>query len=206
MPAPEGLGRQRDGSPTNRRQRDNAAWGIGVDLISVWGSDLTWFYVGVGNDLVWSLDRNTLDVGVWGHAKSIIFRVGIEMDSTSALGSKLSWFYVGGRNWLRFSAGVKIDLVFENHLFLVWALKFTCIFCDGRNWLDLSAEDRTWLHFNVGMKIIWLCGWLNLTCFLYASRKSLVFMMSMKIDLVFGWMVQSDMNSVWGIELDIISM
>ena len=30
--------------------------GIGVDLISVWGSELTSFCVGVENDMVWSLD------------------------------------------------------------------------------------------------------------------------------------------------------
>ena len=35
-----------------------SAWGIGVDMISVWALELTWFCVGVENDLVRSLDRN----------------------------------------------------------------------------------------------------------------------------------------------------
>ena len=52
----------------------------------------------VENDLVWSLDRNTLDFRVGGLAKLIVFRVGIEIDLTSVLGSKLTWFCVGDIN------------------------------------------------------------------------------------------------------------
>ena len=59
---------------------------------------MTWFCVRVENDLVWSLDRNTLDFRVGGLAKLIVFRVGIEIDLTSVLGSKLTWFCVGDIN------------------------------------------------------------------------------------------------------------
>ena len=151
------------------------------------GSDLTWFYVGVGNDLVWSLDRNALDVGVWGHAKSIIFRVGIEMDSTSALGSKLTWFCVGGRNWLRFSASTEIDLFWcggqnwpcfrvrtENYLFLVWALKLTWfLWWSKLTWSQYGGPDLTSFQCrDENHLVVWvvefdlfLVCWPKTTCF-----------------------------------------
>ena len=75
-----------------------SVWGIEDDLISMWESELTWFCVGVGNDLVRSLDRYTLNFRVGGHEKLIVYRVGIEIDLTSVLGSKLTWFCVRGRN------------------------------------------------------------------------------------------------------------
>ena len=43
------------------------------------------------------------------------------------------------------------------------------------------------------MKLIWLlCGWSKLTWFLNAGRKSLVFSVSMQIDLHFVWVLQID--------------
>ena len=41
---------------------------------------------------------------------------------------------------------------------------------------------------------------------LYAGRKSLVFSVSTKVDLVFVWVVQIELTSVWGIEFDLILM
>ena len=38
----------------------NSVWEVGINLISVWGSEWTWFSVGVEDDLGWSLDRNCL--------------------------------------------------------------------------------------------------------------------------------------------------
>ena len=45
-----------------------------------------------------------------------------------------------------------------------------------------------------------------MTCYLYAGRKSLVFRMSTKIDVVFGWPVEVDLISVWEIDFDLISV
>ena len=45
----------------------------------------------------------------------------------------------------------------------------------------------------------------RLTLFLCAGRKLLVFSVSMEIDLVFV-MVEIDLISMWGIELDLISV
>ena len=45
----------------------------------------------------------------------------------------------------------------------------------------------------------------KLTLFLCAGRKLLVFSVSMEIDLVFV-MVEIDLISMWGIELDLISV
>ena len=54
------------------------------------------------------------------------------------------------------------------------------------------------------MKLILLCGRSKLTWFLYAGPKSLGFSASMQIDVNFVRVVQIDVISVWGIELDLI--
>ena len=89
-----------------------------------------------------------------------------------------------------FWSGVKIDFLF------VRGSKTNCLQCELGNWLgfcyggqnglDLSVRNRTWLHFSVRMKLTWLlCGSWKLTCYVYPGRKSPVFRMSTKIDLVF---------------------
>ena len=68
--------------------------------------------------------------------------------------------------------------------------------------LVFSVGGRIWRDFSVGMKLIWLlCGWPKLTWFLNAGRSSLVFSVSMQIDLHFVWVVQIDLISVWGSNL-----
>ena len=50
--------------------------------------------------------------------------------------------------------------------------------------------------------MIWLRGWSKLTWFLNAGRELLVFSVSIQIDLLFVWVVQIDLTSVRGVELD----
>ena len=45
-----------------------------------------------------------------------------------------------------------------------------------------------------------------MTCYLCVGRKSLVFTISMTIDVVFVWLVQIGLISVRGIEFDLISV
>ena len=46
----------------------------------------------------------------------------------------------------------------------------------------------------------------ELTRLLDAGRKSLGFSVSIEIDLVFVWVVDNELISVWGIELTLISV
>ena len=67
--------------------------------------------------------------------------------------------------------------------------KLTCFECDDR---------LTWF----------LCGWWlsKLNWFLETGRKPLGFSVSIEIDLVFVWVVGSDLIPLWGTTLDLISV
>ena len=52
------------------------------------------------------------------------------------------------------------------------------------------------------MVVVWV---VEIDLVLNAGRKSLVFSVSMRIDLHFVWVVQIDLISVFGIELDLIA-
>ena len=153
----------------------------GDDFISVWGSELTWFCVGVGNDLVWSLDRNTLNFRVGGHVKLTWFSL-----------DKVNLVFVSGgmQNWLVFRVGIQIDLT------SVLGPKWTYFFVGDRKWLGFSVRTEIVMFFVRGSKLTFLC----------AGRKVLVFSVSMEIDLVLVMVVDIDLISVWGIELDLISV
>ena len=68
-------------------------------------------------------------------------------------------------------------------------VKLTCLECDDR---------LTWC-----LCTLW---WSTLTRFLDAGRKSLAFSVSIDIDLVFVWVVDTDFISVRRIELGLISV
>ena len=51
------------------------------------------------------------------------------------------------------------------------------------------------------MVAVWV---VEMTWFLSAERKSLVFSVSMQIDVHVVWVFQTDVISVWGIEVDFI--
>ena len=68
-----------------------SAWEIEIDLISVKGSELTWFCVGVGNDLVLVYGSNCF---VTGHLNWFDFSMGIEIDLVSVLRPKSTCFFV----------------------------------------------------------------------------------------------------------------
>ena len=81
--------------------------------------------------------------------------------------------------------------------FWCWHGNWLCC-VGGRNRGDFSVRDRGWNDFSVGIRIDLV------SC---AGRKLLVFGASMEIDLVFGILVEIDLYlSVWGIELDLISV
>ena len=58
-------------------------------------------------------------------------------------------------------------------------------------------KDRIWLGFSVGIQS---------DLFLDAGRKSLGCSVSIEIDLVFVWVVDMALISVWGIQLDLSSV
>ena len=96
--------------------------------------------------------------------------LGIEIDKSRSRnyvylsgGSELYWFSLRDRNWLGFSVGIEIDLVF------VRGSKLTSFLREGRKHLVLSVGIRVDLGFMCGPKItgfsvsvefelIWLCG------------------------------------------------
>ena len=144
-----------------------------------------------------------------GGPNSLDFRVGDQTWFGFCVG--LNWlnFCVGCLSWLDFSLGDHIWLVFslgwnwldfccvggwnwiglwtrlENHSFLVWACKLTCVLC-GWSKLTLFQCGRTsmtWFHCR--MKMTWLlcglskitsfqCGWSALIWVSCSGRKSLV--------------------------------
>ena len=112
------------------------------------------------------------------------------------------------KNRLGFSVWDQTDLLFvpgskstafgvraEKYFLLVYRSKLTCFLC---------ADDN-------GLFLVWgsidlvLCGWSKLTWFLNAGRKSLGFGVNIDFDLVFVWVVETNLISVRGVELELIS-
>ena len=168
--------------------------GIEIDLILEWrskwtwfqwqgrnylrplcrGSNLAWFSIGIGIDLVFCGGRKLLGFSVWIeiHVAFVSRHQGwlgvwIEVDQMS----------VFGRNYLGFSMGNRISLGF-------------CV--GGRNWLDFSVEYRTWLDFSLGIGIdLVLCG----------GRKILGFSVCIEINLVLCRGTKVAFILVWGSNL-----
>ena len=118
-----------------------SVWKIKTDLISVKGSELTWF-------LCWG--RKWLGFSAWieivfvsGNLNWFDFRVGIEIDLNSVSRSNLTWFCVGDRHWLDFS------MVIENDLAFVLGIEIDFVLCVGQKWLVFSI-GIDWLGFCVG--------------------------------------------------------
>ena len=85
------------------------------------------------------------------------------------------------RTWRGYSAGIEINLFFfvraESDLFLM------------RRLIDLV--------------FVWV---VEVDLFLYVDRKSLGCSVRIELDFVFVWVVEIDSISMWGIELDLISV
>ena len=54
-------------------------WAFEIDLVSVYGSELTWFLCGGRKMLGFSVWNETSSVVVSGHRNRLAFRVGIEL-------------------------------------------------------------------------------------------------------------------------------
>ena len=202
-------------------------WGIELGLTSVLGSEVTWFCVGDINRLcfgvITEIDMFSVRVQNWpcvcALVESYLFLVCAWKLTCFLWWSIWTWSHCGAPNLTWFQCRSEINLVVvgvvEIDLLLVCWPNKNCFydkhenrlsFCMGdRNWFDFSVGDQIWLDFGVGVKLVrLLCGRSTLTSFLNASRKSLVFSVSMQIDLYFVWVVQIDLNSVWWIELDFV--
>ena len=170
---------------------------VEIDLISVWGSELTWFRCRDRNWLgfAWGskitcfrLDQKLLSFCIGGHRNWLVFRMRIGIDLTSVLGlkwtwlsywgSEFSWFYCGGRNWL-FCVGVEIDLVF-----CVRAENDLCYCGDRLTWLFCGGWNRLGSSMRAGNHLV-LCVHQNWLVFCVSGRNQLDFSVGIRIDLVF---------------------
>ena len=162
---------------------------VEIDLISVWGRNLTWLQC---------RDRNWLDFCV-DHRSWIVL----------VYGSKLTFFFVSAqRNRLDTRVGVEIYLVSVMGSKLAWDLCagsiLTYFYCAGRNaWLQ--GMDRRWHDYRMptgnprvilwAWKLTWfLRGWSKLSCFQCGRRNLIWFECGDEIVLVV----------VWGVEIDLI--
>ena len=119
----------------------------------VWASKLTWLQRGQSM-LTWSQ-------GGWWHL------------TRSRCRDDLFYFIVGDRNWLDFSVGIGIDLVFVLRSEMTWSglIESDLAFVLGGIEIDVILEweiklpwpcvgDRNWLSFSMGMQIefVFACG------------------------------------------------
>ena len=181
---------------------------IGLALVSRHQNWLD-FMVGIKIDFNWTHGpeltclrggRKTLSLGIWIEF-NMFFCGGIEIDlmwewasNGPDLGSGVeisSMFCVRGRIWLGFSVRVEIDLFFVQGI-EIWP-------CAGRNYLDLSVTVD-WFGFCVR------CGGRNWPGLWMRATYHLVLVSASRLTGLFVWMVDIDLTSLWGIELDIISV
>ena len=90
-----------------------------------------------------------------------------------------------------FTCEIEIDLVIAS------GSNLTCFLCGGQNRLRFCVKAKDYLVLIYGSKLPW---------FRYASRKSLGFSVSIELDVVFVWVVEIELSSLWGTELDLISV
>ena len=175
-------------------------WVVEIDLISLWGSNLTWFQY-------W--DRNWLDFGV-----------GVEINSVFVRGSKstrflrgdrnwhgfcvgciMTWFYCFDRNWLGWGGGSQLSWFQRRDLhwlgFSVGVEKYLVLIVGSKlHGLGVAASKLAW--FYGGDRFTWLqCrdrSWLGLR----EGRKILGFGVWIEINPVFVWGIEDDIISGWG--------
>ena len=142
-----------------------------IDLISVMGSNQTWFLCG-GSKETWF---------TFGY-RSWLFCAGGHGNFFGVCSTITMWFSCMGRNWYGFWVGIAIDLLFfgpktafcvggrnwldfclsaGNHFVLVWASKLTSFLCrlSKRAWFRCRRSnltwflrwDRNWLAFGLGV-------------------------------------------------------
>ena len=174
---------------------------IGITLVLLWGSMLTFFLC---------RDRNWLG-----------FCVVVTKSLVLVCGSKFTWFFCGGieidlvLEWGSndLGSGVEMNLIFglgiESQLVFVFGSKMTCL-SDG-DW-NRHYAGRHYFILSVTVDLFGICAggggrnWLGFWMRAANRFAFFFFNVSIKIDLVFVWMVDTDLISVSGIQLDLISV
>ena len=166
------------------------------------GSALIWFLWSGRKRLIFSVRIEISSTFALGHRKWLDIRMGIKIDFISMVGSKLTWFLRAGskltsfkrrdRSWFVFCAAVKIDFGFVWWPFLIM----------DRNWLGFCVRAENDLFLVWGSIDSVSYGWSKSTWFLYAGRKSPGFSVSIELDFIYALMVDFDLISLWGVEVD----
>ena len=163
---------------------------VEIDLISVWGRNLTWLQCRDRNWLDFCVDHRSWIVLVYGSKLTFFFLYRrSEIDLIPEWGSKFIWFQWWDLNWLGICARDRNWLIFTVQVemldFKVWIdvdMIIVCrpeipeLYCEHGNWLGFcvggrnclasSVGDGTWFGLSVGMKLFWLlCGVSKLTWF-----------------------------------------
>ena len=123
-----------------------SAWGIKLDLISVSGSEVTWFLCG---------GRKMLGFSAWIESNLV--------------------FVSGHRNWLRFTIGIEIDLFFLRRgeidfvrakigLSLVWSIDLVLGGRPRLTWFWDAGRISLGLCVSIEIDLVW-CGRSKLTWF-----------------------------------------
>ena len=176
-------------------------WGIELDLISVYGSELTWFYC-VGQKIIgFSVGIEIKFFLVSRHQNWLDFIVEIEIHLTSVQGSELTRFLRGGRKVLGFSVLIEIDLFFV----CTEASKLTWFSSGDRldlisvvvaSKVDCCVRDRIWLAFSVGIEIDLV--FVRRIEIDHVPAEINLFYVWWPIYLVFVWVMVVGINSVFG--------
>ena len=152
--------------------------------------------------------------------------VGIEIDCCCVGSRNRRDFSVGDRSWLAISVGSRVGLVLcgglkwlglESGSNLPW---FSCGVMQNR--LIFRVGIEIYLTSVLGSKLTWCyvgeINWLafsgrnvfvrgsKLTLFLCAGRRLLILGVTVAINWVFVMVIKLDLLSVWGIQLDLISV
>ena len=105
--------------------------GIELALISVQGSELTWFWCGGRESLGFTRSIESNLVSVWG-LKLTCFLCWVEDDLVFVLRSKLTWFMCGIELHLISVKGSKLTwFQCGGGRYVVWRSKLTCFWCRG---------------------------------------------------------------------------
>ena len=144
--------------------------GIKIGLISVLESKRFWFLSG---GLKW--------FRFWGGNRLTWFSCGWSIITSVTCGeTKLTWLQYRDRNWLG------ICVVVENDPFLMLDWKLACFVLGHRNFLWLRGGIAIALILVLESTVSWfLCGWSNLTWFLWTGGNLLDFSVGIEIDLFF---------------------
>ena len=192
--------------------------GIELDLPSVYGSQLPWFWCGGQKGLGFILGIETKLVLAWGSKLAWFLCLGRNWLGLRG-GSNVAWFQCRDRNWLGFSVGVDKDsgLVCGSKSTWFWCrgMKMDLILWWGLKLSWLRCRDRHRLRFCVGVEkcLVFVC-WPLFTRFCCEHRTWLVFRVGGRnwLDSIVGgrtWIALSvwigiDLVLVWGSERTLI--